>query len=178
MTHSFNDHSGAGHYIQTGKRWHIPIGAGFAATPEDWPSMGSVVEYLSQHAPGGMEREMPAAAVVPNWLGRLQEGGQYRRPGQYAGWLGNGFDPMTTAIDKRDLTDNPYWRDCTDEELTFRDRRAVAARAGGSASANGRACSSNSSGCARVSTPARRTRSTSIASAPWRSSPPTAPGRP
>src|SRR4051812_13169950 len=84
MTHSFNDHSGAGHYIQTGKRWHIPIGAGFSATADDWPSMGSVVEYLSQHAPGGMKREMPAAAVVPNWLGRLQDGGQYRRPGQYA----------------------------------------------------------------------------------------------
>jgi len=62
---------------------------------------------------------MPAAAVLPNWLGRLQDKGQYRRPGQYAGWLGNGFNPMTTAIDKRELTDNPYWRDCTDAELTF-----------------------------------------------------------
>jgi hypothetical protein len=119
MTHSYNDHSGAGHYIQTGKRWHIPIGAGFSATPEDWPSIGSVVEYLSQHAPGGMSRDMPAAAVLPNWLGRLQDKGQYRRPGQYAGWLGNGFNPLTTAVDKRDLTDNPYWRDCTDDELKF-----------------------------------------------------------
>jgi uncharacterized protein (DUF1501 family) len=119
MTHSFNDHSGGGHYIQTGKRWHIPIGAGFSATPEDWPSMGAVVEYLTQHAPGGMKRDMPAAAVVPNWLGRLQDKGQYRRPGQYAGWLGNGFNPMTTAINKRELTDNPYWRNCVDEELTF-----------------------------------------------------------
>jgi hypothetical protein len=119
MTHSFNDHSGGGHYIQTGKRWHIPVGAGFSATPEDWPSMGAVVEYLSQHSPGGMSRTMPASAVVPNWLGRLQDKGQYRRPGQYGGWLGAGFNPMTTAIDKRDLTDNPYWRDCTDDELTF-----------------------------------------------------------
>jgi uncharacterized protein (DUF1501 family) len=120
MTHSFNDHSGAGHYIQTGKRWHIPIGAGFNATSEDWPSMGSVVEYLSQHAPGGMAHEMPAAVVLPNSLGRLQDFiGGLRRPGEYAGWLGKGFNPMTTVIDKRGKDDNPYWRDCTDEELTF-----------------------------------------------------------
>src|SRR5947199_6617471 len=23
MTHNYNDHSGAGHYMQTGKRWHL-----------------------------------------------------------------------------------------------------------------------------------------------------------
>src|SRR5262245_58183128 len=45
MTHNYNDHSGAGHYLQTGKRWHIPIGGGFDATPRDWPSIGSSVEY-------------------------------------------------------------------------------------------------------------------------------------
>ena len=48
MTHSFNDHSGGSHYIQTGKRWHVPVGGGFSATPDDWPSYGSVVEYLLQ----------------------------------------------------------------------------------------------------------------------------------
>src|SRR5262245_2230601 len=51
MTHPYNDHSGGAHYIQTGKQWPIPIGGGFNATPRDWPSMGSVVEYLSQHQP-------------------------------------------------------------------------------------------------------------------------------
>ena len=25
MTHTLNDHSGGGHFIQTGKRWHVPI---------------------------------------------------------------------------------------------------------------------------------------------------------
>ena len=49
MTHPYNDHSGAGHYIQTGHRWQIPIGGGFATTPNDWPSMGSVTEYVAQH---------------------------------------------------------------------------------------------------------------------------------
>lgn len=119
MTHSFNDHSGAGHYIQTGKRWHIPVGGGFSATPQDWPSMGSVVEYLSQNAPNGLDRDLPCYATIPNRLGRLQAEGQYIRPGEYGGWLGNGYNPLTTVIDKRDKSDNPYWRDCTDEELTF-----------------------------------------------------------
>ncbi len=48
MSHSFNDHSGGGHYLQTGRRWHVPIGGGFSPTPKDWPSMGSVVEYVDQ----------------------------------------------------------------------------------------------------------------------------------
>src|SRR5262245_28675146 len=34
MSHTFNDHSGGGHYIQTGHRWHLPIGGGFSATPQ------------------------------------------------------------------------------------------------------------------------------------------------
>jgi hypothetical protein len=117
LTHTFNDHSGGGHYIQTGKRWHIPIGGGFDATPSDWPSMGSVVEYLNQRQNG--PGSLPRYAVVPNYLGRLEQAGQYRRPGEYGGWLGRAYNPLTTTVNKRNLQDNPYWRACTDEELTF-----------------------------------------------------------
>jgi hypothetical protein len=119
MTHSYNDHSGAGHYLQTGRRWQVPIGGGFNWTPSDWPSIGSAVEYLDQHGPGGLERPLPSYAVVPNSLGRLEEAGQYFRPGEHAGWLGRAYNPLTTRVDKKDLDDNPYWRDCSDEELTF-----------------------------------------------------------
>ena len=119
MTHSFNDHSGAGHYLQTGRRWHVPIGGGFLATPKDWPSMGSVVEYLSSREQTQTVRDLPSYMVLPNWLGALQEKGQYRRPGQYGGWLGRAYDPLNTDIQKKDLKDNPYWRDCTDDELKF-----------------------------------------------------------
>lgn len=139
MTHPYNDHSGGAHYIQTGKQWPIPIGGGFNATPRDWPSMGSVVEYLSQRQPhvfgpvGGRgsgainssraastTSNLPAYVVAPNFLGRLQEYSiQLRRPGEYAGWLGRGYDPLTTTIDKRDKKDNPYTRPCTDEELNY-----------------------------------------------------------
>ena len=119
MTHTYNDHSGGGHYIQTGRRWQLPVGGGFSATPQDWPSMGSVVEYLSQRAPGGMDRDLASYAVLPNRLGRLQDRGQYVRPGEYGGWLGQAYNPMTTTVDKQSKDDNPYWRACSEEELTF-----------------------------------------------------------
>jgi len=118
MTHSFNDHSGGGHYLQTGKRWHVPIGGGFSPTPRDWPSIGSIVEYVEQQR-RGLATPLPSYMVVPNTLGRLQEAGQYPRPGEHAGWLGRRYNPLTTQIDKKDLKDNPYWRDCSDEELNF-----------------------------------------------------------
>ncbi|MEC9003864.1 MAG: DUF1501 domain-containing protein [Planctomycetota bacterium] len=120
MSHSYNDHSGAGHYIQTGHRWNIPIGGGFNVTPNDWPSMGSVVkQHDLQHA-GQAHLELPSYVVVPNSLGRLQDYKvQLRRPGETAGWLGRSYDPLNTVIDKRDSKDNPYFRDCTDEELDF-----------------------------------------------------------
>lgn len=120
MTHNYNDHSGGGHYIQTGHRWPIPVGGGFNATPADWPSMGSVVGYQSHYQEVGQDQELPAYVVLTNFLGRLQEySSQLRRPGEYAGWLGRGYDPITTAIDKRGSKDNPYWREMTDQELTF-----------------------------------------------------------
>lgn len=121
LSHSFNDHSGGGHYVQTGKRWQIPIGGGFNVTPNDWPAIGSVVEYLEQQRPGAASRDMSAYAVVPDSLGRLQEySTPLRRPGETAGWLGRAYDPLTTRFEKRDKKDMPYFRDCTDEELDFR----------------------------------------------------------
>ncbi len=118
MSHSFNDHSGGGHYLQTGKRWHIPIGGGFSSTPKDWPSMGSVVEYIDQQRIG-LSAPLPSYVVVPNSLGTLEDKGQYRRPGEYGGWLGERYNALTTKIRKKSIEDNPYWRVCTDEELTF-----------------------------------------------------------
>ncbi|MBI3824167.1 MAG: DUF1501 domain-containing protein [Planctomycetes bacterium] len=120
MTHSYNDHSGAGHYLQTGKRWHIPIGGGFSATSRDWPSLGSVVEYLAQRDGRRPDRGLASYAVVPSRLGHLEDRGQYIRPGEYAGWLGQTYNPLTTrAMNKRDNSDNPFWRFCTDAELDF-----------------------------------------------------------
>lgn len=118
MSHTFNDHSGGAHYIQTGKKWHIPIGGGFNATPQDWPAMGAVADQ--QLRSSGTADDLPGYFVIPNSLGRLEEySSRLLRPGEYGGWLGRGSDPLTTAIDKKDSKDNPYWRDCSDDELTF-----------------------------------------------------------
>ncbi len=38
---------------------------------------------------------------------------------EHAGWLGQRDNPVTTQIDKKSVTDNPYWRDCSDDELNF-----------------------------------------------------------
>ncbi len=120
MTHDYNDHSGGGHYIQTGHRWQVAQGGGFNATNRDWPSMGSVTEYVAQNSPGSKPSELPNYAVLPNFLGRLQEyTSQLRRPGEYGGWLGRGYDGLTTNVDKKSPKDNPYFRDCTDDELKF-----------------------------------------------------------
>ncbi|HET6881046.1 MAG TPA: DUF1501 domain-containing protein [Pirellulales bacterium] len=71
LTHPYNDHSSAGHYIQTGHPWHVPIGGGFNATEKDWPAIGSIVEYVDQHS-GGPQRPIPSYVYLPNRLGHLQ----------------------------------------------------------------------------------------------------------
>lgn len=121
VTHTYNDHSTAAHYVQTGHPWHVPIGGGFNATEKDWPALGSVVEYVDQHDPRGAERSIPSYVYLPNRLGHLQTYTTLLdRPGQYAGWLGRGYDALATDIRKRDDQDNPFYRDCMDEELDFR----------------------------------------------------------
>ena len=121
LNHPYNDH-GAVHYIQTGRPHpnrfgsmpdEAPVG------PDEWPAMGSVVEYLSQRHGSGPARALPDYVYLPNRLGALQE---TDRPGQYAGWLGSAYNALTTDIRKRDKTDNPYFRECTEAELDFRIR--------------------------------------------------------
>jgi hypothetical protein len=54
---------------------------------------------------------------VPAPLGHLQG---YDYPGQYAGWLGRAYNALATNFRRRDAKDNPYFRDCTEDELDFR----------------------------------------------------------
>ena len=70
---------------------------------------------------GGPQRPIPSYVYLPNRLGHLQTYSvRLDRPGQYAGWLGRGYDALATDIRKRDDNDNPFFRDCTDDELDFR----------------------------------------------------------
>jgi uncharacterized protein (DUF1501 family) len=118
VTHRHNDHN-ASHYIQTGHPWPrvAANGQDVNASDKDWPAMGSVVEYLAQHAPGRPASRLPAYIYLPNRLGHMQG---YDRTGQYAGWLGRAYNALATDIRKRGPHDNPFFRPCTDDELDFR----------------------------------------------------------
>lgn len=123
MTHPHNDHN-ACHYLQTGHKWtrSAENGSDVNARETDWPAMGSVVEYLSQHSADAHTRAFPDYVYLPNRLGHLQG---YDRTGQYAGWLGRAYNALATDIRKRDSKDNPYFRDCLDTELDFRIKGLV-----------------------------------------------------
>lgn len=116
VNHPQNDHNGT-HFIQTGHPLP-PADRGAAqvdATDTDWPAFGSVVSYVDaqSHRP----RPFPSYVYLPRLLGHFAG---YDINGMYAGWLGKAYNPMATRIQKRDGADNPYFRDCTDEELDFR----------------------------------------------------------
>ena len=121
LNHSQNDHN-ASHYIQTGHPMP-PAERGPSnvnAAPNDWPSIGSVINYLDRQQARTGQRTIPSYVYLPNRHGEIQLGGQYDRLGQYAGWLGSEYNAFSTRIHKRKPGDNPYYRDCTDEELKFR----------------------------------------------------------
>jgi len=118
VNHPQNDHNGT-HAIQTGHPIP-PADRGAAqvdATDKDWPAFGSVISYLDAQAKGESSPPFPSYVYLPRLLGHFAG---YDINGMYAGWLGKAYNPMATRIQKRDAGDNPYFRDCTDEELDFR----------------------------------------------------------
>jgi hypothetical protein len=117
VNHAQNDHNGT-HIIQTGRPLP-PANRGadnVDATDKDWPAYGSVISYLDQQATGA-PAAFPSYVYLPRLLGHFAG---YDINGQYAGWLGKAWNPMATRIQARNGGDNPYFRDCTDEELDFR----------------------------------------------------------
>lgn len=115
VNHSHNNHH-ACHWIKTGRPWHLPETV-FNATDQDWPAIGSVVEYVDRHDAARPAGAVPSYMYVPAPLGHLQG---YDYAGQYAGWLGRNYNALATNFQRRNKQDNPYFRDCTEEELDFR----------------------------------------------------------
>ena len=116
VNHPQNDHNGT-HFIQTGHPLP-PANRGAAnvdATDKDWPAFGSVISYLDEKS--GAAGGFPPYVYLPRLLGHFAG---YDINGQYSGWLGKAYNPMATRIQARNAADNPYFRDCTDEELDFR----------------------------------------------------------
>lgn len=124
MTHPHNDHN-ACHYIQTGHKWTRAAenGSDVNARETDWPSIGSVVEYLSAHD-RQRARTLPDYIYLPNRLGHLQVP-KYDRTGQYAGWLGAAYNGLATDVRPEVAKDNLFLRACTDKELDFRIKGLV-----------------------------------------------------
>jgi len=118
VNHPQNDHNGT-HFIQTGhplppaERGAARVGA----SEKDWPAFGSVVSYLDERSAPKDAVRFPPYVYLPKPLGHFAG---YDINGQYAGWLGKAYNPMSTNIQKRSAGDNPYARDCTDDELDFR----------------------------------------------------------
>jgi hypothetical protein len=75
------------------------------------------VEFLDQRFPAKAPRDLPSYLYVPAPLGHLQG---YDYPGQYAGWLGGAYNALATNFHRRNAQDNPYFRDCGEDELDFR----------------------------------------------------------
>lgn len=118
LHHPQNDHNGT-HFIQTGHPLP-PADRGAAqvdATEKDWPAFGSVISYLDAQTKRRDAQPFPSYIYLPRLLGHFAG---YDINGMYAGWLGKAYNPMATRIQKRDASDNPFFRDCTDEELDFR----------------------------------------------------------
>ena len=80
-----------------------------------------MISYVDRQRAGSQtatgEQAFPPYVFLPRPLGHMAG---YDINGQYAGWLGKAYNPMATNIQKRDAGDNPYFRECTDDELDFR----------------------------------------------------------
>ncbi|MEX1229762.1 MAG: DUF1501 domain-containing protein [Planctomycetaceae bacterium] len=124
MTHPHNDHN-ACHYMMTGHKWTRAAenGSDVNARETDWPSMGSVIEYLSVHDES-RQRTFPDYVYLPNRLGHLQVP-KYDRTGQYGGWLGSAYNALATDIRPENPKENLYLRNCTEKELDFRIKGLV-----------------------------------------------------
>jgi hypothetical protein len=117
--HTTHNNHHACHWIKTGRPWHLPETILNATPDKDWPSMGSIVEYVDQQsaARSGRVRDVPSYFYTPAPLGHLQG---YDYPGQYAGWLGRAYNALATNFRRRDNKDNPYFREVSDEEMDLR----------------------------------------------------------
>src|SRR5436190_7557866 len=89
MTHTNVDHTTSTHYLLTGQA-PPPVND----LSKDWPSLGSIVSKLGR----GREPLPPFVSMrptVPGDVPRFVE----QSHGQFAGWLGKQFDPLTIDAD-------------------------------------------------------------------------------
>lgn len=89
MTHGDVNHTSATHYLLTGQS--PPVAGDFR---RDWPSLGAVLAKLGRGS-GALPPFVSMRPTVPGDVPRFVEQSQ----GQFAGWLGPSFDPLTIDAD-------------------------------------------------------------------------------
>lgn len=90
MTHDYPIHCCA--YVMTGMpTYSIPLETNPRA-PEQWPYMGSVVDYLDGRKSGERSPSLPRNIGLP-WR-FCSKGSSSDQAGPYAAFLGNGYDPF------------------------------------------------------------------------------------
>ncbi len=65
--------------------------------PNQWPFVGSVVDYLDGQSAPGTIPDVPRNLVLP-WAFSSQRVGEVARAGPYGGFLGPSFDPVSTEF--------------------------------------------------------------------------------
>lgn len=92
MTHEYPIHCCA--YVMTGMpTYGIPLETA-PRSPEHWPFMGSVVDYLDARRTGETSPDLPRNIGLP-WR-FCSRGSSPEQAGPYAAFLGNGYDPFWT----------------------------------------------------------------------------------
>ena len=90
MSHNEGDHIRGGYWVMTGGRLTRPIVQASGMKREDRPHLGSALDYLL-----GASGSLPSFAMVPEFTSPVG----VPRPGQYAGFLGPGYDPYLIDSD-------------------------------------------------------------------------------
>lgn len=95
MTHEYPIHCCA--YVMTGMpTYSIPLETS-PRDPQQWPFMGSVVDYLDAQRSNGQSPMVPRNVGLP-WR-FCSRGTSTTQAGPYAAFLGNGYDPFWTDFD-------------------------------------------------------------------------------
>jgi hypothetical protein len=108
LVRSVNHRAGCHNVVPTFTGYPELVSEQNIANPNHPPSMGSVCEYLRQSRRGRGPGGMPAYVCLPNYLGWGEAG---RRPGIYAGFWGQRYDPLSGEC-------NPFY----DPGINIRDR--------------------------------------------------------
>lgn len=94
MSHPWNIHSAS--YTLTGNPDTERI-EGRQRHPDQWPYLGSVIDYLGEHAQWGRDRsDLPRNVMLP-WRQSLYAKPN-KRSGTFGGFLGNSYDPLWTKF--------------------------------------------------------------------------------